>query len=254
MAEQEKKTPVKKKGGVHSGHRLRVKERFYKEGLENFEPHQVLEMLLFFGIPMKDTNELAHRLLDSFGSIYKVLEASAEDLKQVEGVTDNVAALICFSGQLAKRYWIDRCDVGQILDTSQKIGEYVKFRFAGERNEKVLLVSMDNRKKLINCTCIANGSVNSADINIRLALRQALKDNATLVAIAHNHPNGHAVPSSADVRTTQMFAKALAVADIHLIDHIVVAENDYVSMAQTSSLAPLFDVRHTLTDKAKDKK
>ncbi len=92
--EELKKTKEKKPAGVHSGHRLRVKERFFKEGLDHFEPHQVLEMLLFFGVPMKDTNELAHTLLNSFGSLYKVLEASFEDLKQVKGVTDHVACLL----------------------------------------------------------------------------------------------------------------------------------------------------------------
>ncbi len=244
----------KKPANVHSGHRLRVKERFFKEGLDHFEPHQVLEMLLFFGIPMKDTNELAHTLLDTFGSLYKVFEASFEDLKQVKGVTDHVACLICFCGQLAKRYWVDRCGVGEILDTSQKIGEYVKYRFVGEQNEAVYLVSMDNRRKLLNCTKIASGSVNSADINIRNAIRQALKDNATVVALAHNHPNGHACPSSADVRTTEMFSRALAVADIHLVDHIVVAEDDFVSMAQSKNWKPLFDPRYAFSDDLAEKR
>lgn len=243
----EKKT-TKKKENVHSGHRQRVKERFMKEGLESFEPHQVLEMLLFFGVHMKDTNELAHRLLDSFGSLYRVLEASFEDLRQVEGVTENVATLICFSGQLVKRYWVERCDIGTILDTSQKIGEYFKYRFAGDQEERVLLMSLDNRKKLLNCTCIAKGSVNAADINVRLAIKQALKDNATLVALAHNHPNGHAYPSNIDIRTTEIFAKAFSVLDIHLIDHIVVSEDDFISMAETKQLSALFGSRRCLTN------
>ena len=237
-----------KRTNVHAGHRLRVKERFLHEGLDNFEPHQVMEMLLFFGIPMKDTNELAHRLLDAFGSVYRILEASFEDLKQVEGITDNVATLICFCGQLAKRYWIERCDIGKIMDSCQKIGEYVKYRFTGEHNECVYLLSMDNRCKLLNCTKIANGSVNSADINVRLAMRQALKDNATQVAIAHNHPNGHAYPSSADIHTTEIFAKAFAVADIHLVDHIIVSEDDFVSMADTKTLSPIFCGNYSLSD------
>ncbi len=246
MGTEKKSTP--KKENMHSGHRQRVKERFMNEGLESFEPHQVLEMLLFFGVHMKDTNELAHRLLDAFGSLYRVLEASFEDLRQVEGVTDNVATLICFSGQLVKRYWVDRCDIGTILDTSQKIGEYFKYRFAGDQEERVLLMSLDNRKKLLNCTCIAKGSVNAADINVRLAIKQALKDNATLVALAHNHPNGHAYPSTIDIRTTEVFAKAFAVLDIHLIDHIVVSEDDFISMAETQQLAALFGSRRCLTN------
>ena len=253
-AAADKKDGKKKErpGGVHAGHRQRVKERFLSEGLEKFDPHQVMEMLLFFGIPMKDTNELAHAVLNEFGSIYKALEASFADLRKIPGITDNAATLICFAGQLAKRYWVDRCDIGTILSDSSKIGELVKYRLAGERDECVLLVSMDNRRKLLNCTRIAKGSVNLVDINIRRALRQALQDNATQVAIAHNHPNGHAYPSSADIRTTQMFAKALAVADIHLVDHIIVSEDDYISMAETDTLAPIFRTNYSLSDPTKE--
>ncbi len=139
------------------------------------------------------------------------------------------------------------------METSQQIGEYVKYRFVGEQNEAVYLVSMDNRRKLLNCTKIASGSVNSADINIRNAIRQALKDNATLVALAHNHPNGHAYPSTADVRTTEMFARALAVADIHLIDHIIVAEDDFISMAETKNLKAMFEMRYSFSDDLAEK-
>jgi DNA repair protein RadC len=230
----------KKIGGVHNGHRLRVKQRFLKEGLENFDPHQVLELLLFFGIPMKDTNELAHDLLDHFGGVYQVLEASFEDLRQVKGITDHVATMICFAGQLAKRYWIERSDVGIIMDSTQKIGEYLKYRFAGERNEAVYLMSLDNRLKLLNCTRICSGSVNTTEIRTRLVMRQALQDNATKVVVAHNHPNGHAYPSNADLNTTGALIKALAPVEIRLIDHIVVAEDDYVSMADTRSLQHMF--------------
>lgn len=233
-------SPKKKSGGVHSGHRLRVKQRFLNEGLDGFEPHQVMEMLLFFGIPMKDTNELAHELLNRFGSVYRILETPYEDLKQVKGVTDNVATLICFAGQLAKRYWVDRCDVGTIMNSSKTIGEYMKYRFAGEKNEAVYLMSLDNRLKLLNCTKISSGSVNSTDVRTRLVLRQALQDNATKIVLAHNHPNGHAYPSQQDLNTTEALIKALAPAEIHLIDHIVVSEDDFVSMNDTASLAYMF--------------
>ena len=243
-----KNASEKKPSAIHAGHRLRVKERFFREGLDHFEPHQVLEMLLFFGIPMKDTNELAHALLDEFGSIYRVMEASFEDLKQVKGITDNAATLICFAGQLVRRYWIDRCDIGTVFNTMEQLGEFVKYRFAGQQNESVLLVSLDNRYKLLNCTTIAHGSVNSADINIRLAIRQALKDNATEVVLAHNHPNGHACPSKADVHTTELFAKSMTVANIHLLDHIIVSEDDYISLAQTESLEYIFKYHDSVSD------
>lgn len=238
----------KKGNHLHDGHRDRMKARFHKEGLENFDQHQVLEMLLFFGVHMKDTNDLAHELLNAFGSLYQVMEASYEDLLQIKGVTPNVATLICFSQQLARRYWVDRCDVGEIMDSSYKLGEYVKYKFMGERVESFLVISMDNRGKLLNCTRIAVGSVNVTNTSIRAVLHQALKDNATMVAVAHNHPNGHAYPSTADVNLTKELAEGLLLAEIRLLDHIIVSEDDYISMADTQALAPIFTARYASTD------
>lgn len=235
----------KKAGGVHSGHRLRVKERFLREGLNYFEQHQVLEMLLFFGVPMKDTNELAHRLLNTFGSLYKVMEVSFEDLRRVPGMTDNAAILICFSCQLSRRYWTDRCEMGVVITCSSDVGNFMKYQFIGERVESVYMISLDNRSKVLNCTCISEGNVNYADVSLRKILQLALQDNATQVVLIHNHPNGHAYPSSADVEMTKEMAKGLYLADIRLLDHIIVSEDDFISMADTKSLHSIFTSEYT---------
>lgn len=234
------KTEKKKPGGVHSGHRGRVKERFLKEGLDNFEQHQVLEMLLFFGIPMKDTNEMAHQLLETFGSLYKVMEASYEDIRRVPGMTDNAAVLICFSCQLARRYWTDRCEMGVVITCSHDVGDFIKYRFIGERVESLYVISLDNRSKVLNCSCISRGDVNFADASPRKILQQALQDNATQVVLVHNHPNGHAYPSSADIEATEELARGLLMAEVRLLDHIIVSEDDFVSMADTRALHGIF--------------
>ena len=225
----------------HGGHRLRVKARFRHEGLEHFATHEVIEMLLFFGIPQGDTNELAHTLLDRFGSLAGVLEAPYEELKQIKGISEHAATLIGFSRELACLYYKEKYAVGTVLNSIHEVGQYIQPKFLGRKNEAVVLLSMDNRRKVLNCTVVFEGSVNATEINIRLILQQALLDNATVAVIAHNHPNGYAFPSSEDIASTQKLVKALAMAGIRVMDHLIFSDDDFLSMSQTESLQYLFE-------------
>ncbi len=230
----------KKDVSAHEGHRQRMKQRFLQEGLMHFSGHEVLEMLLFYALPYRNTNDLGHRLEQTFGSLTKVLEADYRDLVKVEGVTPHVATLIALSGQLARRYQREQYAVGTILYDAPAMGKFLLPWFSGAKDESVVLMSMDNRYKVLNTTRIFEGSVNSTQFNIRGAVHQALRDNATMVVMAHNHPNGHAFPSNADIDTTARFAKVLKELNIRLLDHLVVAEDDFVSFAQSGLLPEVF--------------
>ena len=224
---------------VHDGHRQRFKEQFLKSGLDGFNSHQMLEMLLYYSIPRRDTNPLAHRLLDTFGSLSGVLEADYDELCRVEGVTPHSAMLLTFCGKLFWKYYQDKYADGVILTNSQDFGKYLLPRFFGMKNEAVILLCLDNRGKVLHCSTVVEGSVNATEISIRVILAEALRYNATAVVISHNHPNGHALPSKEDLDTTRLIAKALAMVEIRLVDHLIVAEDDYVSMRDTPSFAPL---------------
>ncbi len=226
--------------GIHDGHRERLKQRFLREGLRGFEEHQILELLLFFGIPRRDTNEIAHTLLNQFGNLPGVLKASYEDLAKVKGVTANAAVLMRLSGSLIREYYDRDLPKDMILDTPDKIGEFILPKFFGEQNERVLVVCMDNKCKVLNCAFVAEGSVNATEISVRRILEQAITSHATAVVIAHNHPSGFALPSAEDQATTRMIAQVLEVAGIQLVDHLVVAEDDFVSMRSTPTMASLF--------------
>ena len=234
------KKPAAGNGVSHEGHRQRMKERFLQNGLESLSGHEVLELLLYYALPYRDTNDLGHRLEDDFGSLVNVLDASPVDLQRVEGVTPHVATLLTLCGQLAHRYQKERYAVGQLLHTTAALGRFLIPYFAGKKEESVMLVSMDNRGKLLNATRIFEGSVNSSQFNYRMAVQQALRDNATVVVLAHNHPNGHALFSEADKNTTRAFAQVLELMDIQLLDHIVVSETDFVSMAESGDTAHFF--------------
>ena len=104
-----------------------------------------------------------------------------------------------------------------------------------------MLLSMDNRRKVLNCSVVYEGSVSATEVNIRLLLQQALRDNATMAVIAHNHPNGHAVPSESDIRTTEVVRRALKVAGVQLVDHLIFSEDDYISLRQSAHFTHLFE-------------
>ncbi len=228
------------RGVSHDGHRLRMKERFLKAGLDSFSGHEVMELLLYYALPYRDTNDLGHRLVDNFGSLANVLDADYADLVKVPGVTPHVATLITLCGQLNHRYQKERYALGEQLYNTDILARFVIPHFAGKKEESVLLVSMDNRRKLLNATRIFKGSVNSAQFNYRIAVQQALRDNATVVALAHNHPSGFALPSQADKNTTASFIQVLDLMGIRLIDHLIVSENDCTSMAESPETAYLF--------------
>lgn len=218
---------------IHKLHRQRVKRRFREEGLDNFEDYQVLELLLFFAIPQGDTNELAHELIKRFGGLSRVLEADFEELKKVSGIGDHTATLLALVTELCRYYQVDCTQRTEVLTTLDACGSYLVPRFFGRTNETVFLLCLDAKCKVLCCKEVGEGSVNSASISIRKIVETALAANATTVILAHNHPSGVAVPSAEDVQTTRRIAAALSAVDVHLADHIVVADGDYVSMVQS---------------------
>lgn len=218
---------------IHKDHRQRVRERYLKEGLDGFSEVQVLELLLFYVIPRQDTNPIAHRLIDRFGSLHQVLEAPVEELEKVEGIGPNAALLLSLITAVARVYAVNRTEKQKILRTIEDCGEYLKSFFIGRRSEMVYLLCLDAKCKVLGCREIGEGSVNSANVPIRRIVETALGLNATSVVLAHNHPSGIALPSGEDVLTTHRVAAALSTVDIVLVDHIIVADDDYVSMVQS---------------------
>lgn len=230
-----------KPGTEHEGHRQRMKERFLSNGLEGFSDHEVLELLLFFAIPYRDTNPLAHTLVNRYGSWTQAVNADYRDLLTVPGVTPHVASLLTVVGQAAIRYYRDiaTSEVVQLFDTERMI-EYLIPWFLGEKDESVVLVCLDNKRKVLNTTRIFEGSVNSAQFNVRLAVQQALRDNATQIVLAHNHPNGFCFPSEADIATTKYLVEVLGPLDIRIIDHLIISEGDCLCMSQLECTRDIF--------------
>ncbi len=218
---------------THSGHRQRLKEQYQKNGLDGFTDIQVLELLLFYAIPRIDTNPIAHALLERFGTLDRVLDAPASELMQVDGIGPNAAHFLTLMTAASRYYQVRRSENVKILNTITECGWYMLPFFHGRPNETVFLLCLDAKCKVLACREIGEGSVNSASVPIRRIVETALMNKATSVVLAHNHPSGIAVPSSEDVVSTQRTAAALAAVEITLVDHIIVADDDFVTLGQS---------------------
>lgn len=224
---------------VHDGHRERVKHKFIENGLDSFHEHEVLEFLLFFGLPRGDTNPIAHDLIKAFGSLSAVLNAPYEELLKVKGVGKNAATLLAMMPQLYRRY---RCDSEKEtrINTTEKAGRFLVPQFVGRRNETVIMVCVDNQCRVLSSQILFEGSVNSTHVNVRKIIETALKFNACGVVIAHNHPGGLPLPSREDILTTGRIQSALSAVDIELIDHIIVAGEEFTSLSDSKMIKPKY--------------
>ena len=219
--------------GVHDGHRERLRARFAEHGLESFNELNALELLLCYAIPRRDTNELAHRLLDAFGSLSGVFQASMQELTSIPGIGENAATLILMVPQIVKKAHVSKAKETKIIRNSTDAGNYLLPYFLDEPDEIVMMLCLDNKRAVICCREMGRGVVNCVDANIRRMVETALKVKTTTVIIAHNHPNGVALPSREDDNFTRTLYRSLGLLGITLEDHIIVANDEFVSLADS---------------------
>lgn len=224
-----------KNAAVHENHRARMHERFEKSGFDHFADHEVLEYLLFYSIPRRDVNPLAHRLLNHFGSLSAVLKATRDELMQVDGVGEKTARMIVMIMETGRRFQKDNVSKPKAFKSLDEIGEYIKPHFYASRKELVFALFLDDRNMPIRLEKLAEGSVNEAPVSKKELVRQAVRLDATQVVLAHNHPKGIALPSTEDLVFTKELAVMLKNVGITLLDHVIVdGEGDMTSMRQSN--------------------
>ena len=222
--------------GIHDGHREKMRQRFLKSGLDAFADHEALELLLYYAIPRRDTNPIAHALMERYGSLSAVLTAPVEDLKKVEGVGESAAVLLKLAPQLYRKARLSDAEQETVLSSVERVGAYLLERFAGEKNEVVYQLCLDRKGKLLACKKLGEGGVASADLDIRRLVENTLLTGASSVVLAHNHPSGVALPSRDDYAATDRANTALSVVGLALADRIIVADGDFVSMSDSGYL------------------
>jgi DNA repair protein RadC len=217
---------------LHEGHRKRVKDRYLSEGLDAFEDHQVLEMLLFYCIPRKDTNELAHRMIREFGSLAGLFEADPKDISRRCGVSENTAILVSLIPSLARRYFKTKWGNKPVLNASAKAGEYAVSLFAGRIYEVFFVICLDSQNRVNYAALVQEGTLTEAPVYPRLIVEAALRHQANSVILAHNHPGGKMQPSMADIEVTKRITQALEPISVNVVDHIIVAGERYFSFKE----------------------
>ena len=215
---------------IHSSHRTRLKARFCRHGMADFEDHNVLELLLFYAIPQRDTNPLAHRLMERYGSLSAVFDAPIEDLLQVEGVGEHTALLIKMIPALAGRYCEDRFRVNDTLPQYDDVGAFLVSHFLGRETESVYGLFYSASMELVDSAELFSGTLHSASFSAREIAQRAILKNASYVILAHNHPGGVPIASASDLDVTREMRAFLSQMEVKLLDHFIVAEGKYFSL------------------------
>ena len=209
-------------------------ERCIKTGFASFADHEVLEMLLYFSKPRGDTNETAHLLLERFGRIDGVFEATPEELMQIDGIGQSSAVLMQLIRESARRYTKAVMQNRKRFSHIREVAEYAHACFVGATTEQLYLFLFNNGMEMIDSILLTTGAINSAEIPSRMMIEKAILKKAACAVLAHNHPHGMAVPSESDIQLTYHAAEVLGLINIPLLEHLVFAENRYACIMKTN--------------------
>lgn len=234
-------TRKEKAANPHANHRERVRRRFLTDGFDSLEDHVKLELLLFYAIPRRDTNPIAHNLLRRFGSIANVFDAPIEELKKVDGVGESGAMLLKLIPNMARTYMTDKEKASTRFHDKKSAGNYLMHRYIGLVNETLTVIALDSKQRVLYCEAVYEGSIDTLPLHVKRIVEIAVLYNAASIILAHNHPSGNLMPSSEDVISTKQVYQALSAIDVNLDDHFIIIDGDYFSMAESGFLAKIIE-------------
>lgn len=223
-------------GTQHEKHRQRMHRRVEKTGFEGFSEHEVLEYILYFAVPRRDTNPIAHALIERFGGFAQVLEANEEELLEVPGIGPTSARLI--HSLLGIGQYYAQCKTSNIrfLRTEPEKEAYFSALFYGQSSESFWLIALDDRLRILRRVKISEGVANAVSTSVTRIAAEAVSASATGVVLAHNHPTGFAAPSAGDIAATAQIMQALRPLNIFVLDHYIVTPDGVCSMKQRGNL------------------
>ncbi|MDO4618879.1 MAG: DNA repair protein RadC [Clostridia bacterium] len=218
-----------KKRNIHEGHRIRIKRKLLNNP-DTILPHEALEILLFYSTPQKNTNPIAHELLEHFGSLSAVIDATPADLMKVKGIKEHSASLIKLLPTLFSMYVNDKYNDETRKVSAENLREYISPLFFGKTVEQFYVIMLDGEDQYITTVKMTDGTTNSSAVHPREVVRKVLEVNALNVILVHNHPNGVVTPSASDLKVTETIIESLAVINVRVLDHIIVANDTYASV------------------------
>lgn len=214
---------------VHEGHRKRMRDVVNKRGLDGMPQHQVLEYMLSFVVPQRDTNIIAHSLINKYGSISAVLEASQTSLADTKGVGEVVAHYLANFRNMFAYYQHMKADNVSTISNSREACEYAKYLLGDKLIEELYITGLDSKNQIIFTEKISTGTLNKNNVSIRTITELIVHYKVGNIIVAHNHPRGRTVPSPEDDRFTRALACAMEIIDVKVLDHIIVGTNEFYS-------------------------
>lgn len=225
--------PMDNKESIHKGHRERMRRRFIHDGsFDNFQYHEILEIILYYSVKRADTNALAHKMLDSFGSFHALLNASVHEIMSTCNVSENTAFLITMIPHIAKRYMDSMNEDNHIINSKNDAFKLLKPMVLGESKERFFLICLDSAHRVLKIERMEQGSVNHTGIRLERLIELLIKHRAVFAIVAHNHPGRTMKPSADDIAATKRIQMAFEMINVVLLDHIILCGDDCFSFAQ----------------------
>ena len=209
----------------NSGHRKRLKEKYSRFGHDNLFDYEKIELLLTYAVPRLDVKPLAKALLNRFGGIAGILDASKEELLLIPGVGENIANLILLVRNLGADFHKERLLHKSVFACTADVIKFVRMKLAGLRKEAFLVIYLNTRNEVIDTEILADGTIDQVFIHVRELLAEALKRSARGIILVHNHPGGSAEPSPDDRALTESIRKTGPAMRIDLLDHLVITHD-----------------------------
>ena len=232
-----------KKPGVHTGHRDRVKKQIAKQGFQHLYDHEVLEILLFYAVPRRDTNPIGHELLERFGSLRGIMEADVESIAEVSGLGMSAAILIKTTMEMSKRYIKASDEPILYYDTLAKVATHAKQLYIGSTREIAYALLFDGKMRLLDEVILGEGCISSTTISIRKLVEAIVRRNATAVILVHNHPDGSLIPTQEDTGATRMLYDFLRKMSVVLLEHLIVSGASAYPIMRGSALYDLQELQ-----------
>ena len=223
MGSRKNESGKEKKENLHAGHRQRLRERYLQTGGAGMADHELLELMLTYAIPRSDVNPIAHRLLQTFGSFGGVFQASAEELKNVEGMGESSAVflktLVTCGQRCLQQYYKNgkRLDLKNFVDASR----FALAEAAGDKYETLRIICLDSRYQFISTKVIYEGNTTSVPADPKRVIETALQSKAHFIIVYHNHPSGNLHPSRADEDVVQQIHDMATAVKLQVLDQMI---------------------------------
>src|SRR5574344_1230069 len=229
-----------KNSNLKLGHKQRIISKFKKSNFIGWHDYEILEMVLFYAIPRKDTKEISKNLIKKFKTINQIINADENKLKEIEGLGDYSIAFLKMLKELFVKLSFEKfnSDVEDkvIINSTKSAYNIFKFLIGSSKDEQFAVIYLDNSNKIINYEIIATGTINEVAVYPRNLIEKVLNNNAMGIIIAHNHPSGELEPSDFDIELTENIKKSLISIDVILLDHLIVSETKFFSFNENKYL------------------